>query len=61
MTTVFEAKQKYWAELSDVALAIAANFTKILRSSGRINGNAVDGGRLWGTDFIQSPRIPNYL
>ncbi len=38
-------------ELSDVAGALVANFTKILRSPGKFDGNAVDGGQLWGTEY----------
>jgi len=51
MATTFEIKQKYWSELSDVADALAANFTKILQSPGRFSGNVIDGGRLWGTEY----------
>ena len=48
--TNVEAKQKYWNELSDVAGALASNFTKLLKSPGKFSGNVVDGGQLWGTE-----------
>ena len=52
MATIIEAKQQYWGELSDVAGALVANFTKILRSNGEFDGNAVDGGQFWGSKYI---------
>jgi len=52
MTTVAqEPRVKYWEELSEVASALASNFTKLLRHPGKVYGNAVDGGQLWGTKY----------
>ena len=43
MVTTIEAKQKYWNELADVAGTLSSNLSKILRSPGKFDGNAVDG------------------
>ncbi len=47
-----EAKQKYWSELSEVARALAANYSKIFSSPGKLHGNVIDGGQFYGDRFI---------
>lgn len=51
MVTIVEVKQEYWDKLSKVALVIAVNLNKVLRSTGKFRGNVVDGGQFWGTDY----------
>lgn len=60
MVTTIEAKQKYWEELSEVAGVLVSNLTKMLRSPGKYDGNAVDGGQLWGTEYTitVNPELP---
>jgi len=51
MVPTIEAKQEYWGKLSNVANILLSNFTKILRNPGKFDGNAIDGGQLWGTEY----------
>ena len=52
MATVTEqTKDKYYQELSEVANALASNFTKLLRHPGKVYGNVIDGGHLWSSEY----------
>jgi len=52
MATVTElAMARYSEELSAVADALAANLAKLLRHSGKVYGNIVDGGQLWSSEY----------
>lgn len=52
MTMVIEqVKEKYWTELSEVASALASNCLKLLRHSGKVYGNIIDGGQLWSSEY----------
>ena len=51
VTEIGQAKEKYWEELSDVAGALASNFTKLVRHPGKVYGNVIDGGRLPTSEY----------
>ena len=52
MVTSEDARQQYWNELSEASAAMRRNLSKIKRSPGRLQGDVVEGGRLYGEDFM---------
>ncbi len=51
MSTMAEIKQAYWDKLSNVAGVLATNLTKVMMSPGKFNGDVVNGGQFWGSDY----------
>ena len=45
------ARVKYFEELSEVASALASNYSKLLRHNGKVYGNVIDGGHLWSSEY----------
>ena len=46
------AKGSHWQDLSEVAAALAANYTKVLAHQGRVTGDVIGGGWLMTTDRV---------